>query len=165
MKPAVFLVALSVLGTEQSTLPVPLIRQAKNGCGAASVAMVASYWDPRGAPDHREVYEKLIDAEGKGIELGRMKDYLENIGFRAFTLRGQWADLERQVSRGRPLIVGLRGGTKRLHFAVLTGLEPEHVWLNDPTKKKAQRVGRSKFEKQWAAADRWILLATPSARE
>jgi ABC-type bacteriocin/lantibiotic exporter with double-glycine peptidase domain len=53
------------------------------------------------------------------------------------------------------------GRARRLHFAVLTGIEDQFVWMNDPTRKGVQRVDRKKFEKQWEGAQRWMLLATP----
>lgn len=155
-------------GSAQSSptpsLTVPFFRQQKNGCGAASVAMVAHYWSPQSAPAPEAVYDRLIDAERKGILLAHMKSYFEELGFQAFTLKAQWTDLHAHLAKGRPIIVGLREGSRRrLHFAVLTGIEDEHVWLNDPTRKQTSRTGRARFEKQWAGADRWILLATPRA--
>lgn len=143
-------------------LTVPFFRQQKNGCGAASVAMVAHYWDAAKAPAPEAMYDRLIDAERKGIRLADMKSYLEELGFQAFTLHGKWSDLEQHLGKGRPVIVSLQAGrTKRLHFAVLVGIEDEHVWMNDPTRKSAHRTERKKFEKQWAGAEHWMLLATP----
>jgi ABC-type bacteriocin/lantibiotic exporter with double-glycine peptidase domain len=145
-------------------LNVPFVRQEKNGCGAASVAMVTQYWS-KDAPSPHAIYERLIDPNHKGIELAAMKRYLEEIGFQAFTLRGQWSDLDQHIAKGRPIIVSLQAArTKRLHFAVLVGLERDHVWLNDPTRKAAHRADREKFEKQWAGAKYWMLLATPRSR-
>lgn len=149
-------------------LDVPFFRQAKNGCGAASVAMVAHYWGSRpaqqrvAAPSPEQVYQRLYDARRRGILLADMKRYLEDLGYRAFTFRGRWTDLEGHLAKGRPMIVGLKKSrSKDLHFAVLTGAETGHVWLNDPTRKQPHRVARAEFEKQWDLAGRWVLLATP----
>jgi predicted double-glycine peptidase len=94
-----------------------------------------------------------------------MRRYLEELGFHAFTFRGERGELERNLAKGRPLIVGLkkkaRGG---MHFAVVVGSDSEAVWLNDPTRKKAKRVKQAEFEKQWELAERWVLLATPGRR-
>lgn len=145
-------------------LAVPFFRQEKNGCGAASVAMVVHYWRPDGAPAHASIYGALIDGRRRGIQLAHMKEYLQQAGFQAFTLRGVWTDIAEQLGKGRPLIVTLREArTRRLHFAVLTGVEDGHVWLNDPTRKRARRAERAWFEKQWAGAGNWILLAAPEA--
>lgn len=147
-------------------LEVPFFRQEKNGCGAASVAMVAHYWAARGAaqpaPQPRAVYERLYDAGRHGIALADMRRYLGELGYRAFTFRGAWDDLTEHLAKGRPVIVGLRKTPEKdLHFVVLTGAEEERVWMNDPTRKRPRRVGRNDFEKQWEPAGRWILLATP----
>lgn len=143
-------------------LIIPFFHQQKNGCGAASVAMVAHYWKPDAAPPPEAVYDRLIDAEHKGIQLAAMKSYFEEIGFQAFTLRGEWADLDRHLAKGRPIIVALKAGrSPRLHFAVLTGVDGQHVWLNDPTRRSTQRTSRARFEKQWSGAEHWMLLASP----
>jgi len=144
-------------------LVIPFHRQMKNGCGAASVAMVLHYWetDPP-APD--VVYASLYQPVQNGISLSDMRDFLANQGLRAFTLRGEWRDLEQQLAKGRPLVVGLRNGRKKpLHFVVVTGVNADTVWLNDPTRKKPHHIPREKFEKSWNLADKWMLLAVPPA--
>lgn len=149
-------------------LAVPFIRQPKNGCGAASVAMVAHYWKRHStaasAPESlEEAHQRLYRADRGGILLADMRQYLDDRGYHAFTFRGNWSEVERHLSKGRPVIVGLRKGSSgNLHFAVLTGSDNGHVWLNDPTRKRPRRQKRADFEKRWAAADRWVLLATPA---
>lgn len=162
----VMVLAVSAASAWTAQLDVPFFRQQKNGCGAASVAMVAHYWSkpPATAPPATEVYRRLYAADRNGIPLADMKRYLEELGFRAFTLRGQASDLEAHLAKGRPVIVGLKPGrSKGLHFAVLAGTEGERVWLNDPTRKQPHWVKRDQFEKQWQLADRWMLLAAPKA--
>jgi predicted double-glycine peptidase len=164
-------VAVAAPATNQR-LDVPFFAQKKNGCGAASVAMVTHYWasvrakQPAAIPSPEQVYQQLYQPNRRGILLADMKRYLEGRGYRAVTLRGEWADLERHLSKGRPVIVGLKPGrSKGFHFAVLTGTEGSHVWLNDPTRKRPNRVDQAKFEQQWEFADRWMLLATPASPE
>jgi predicted double-glycine peptidase len=143
-------------------LQVPFFPQAKNGCGAASVAMVMHYWGSR--PEPGLVYHELYDAEHHGIQLASMKRYLEQAGFRAFTIQGGWADIQEHTAKGRPVIVGLKRNRRMpMHFAVVIGAEGDRVWLNDPTRKKAAAVKRRDFQKQWEQADRWMLLSTPRA--
>jgi uncharacterized protein YvpB len=48
-----------------------------------------------------------------------------------------------------------------LHYAVLTGLGEERVWLNDPGRKKPGTIRRAEFDKIWNRAGRWVLLAVP----
>jgi ABC-type bacteriocin/lantibiotic exporter with double-glycine peptidase domain len=123
--------------------------------------MVMGYWGRE--VDAGRVYAELGSGAGGGVELAAMKKYLEGAGFQAFTLRGAWVDLENHLSKRRPLIVALRPGErKRLHFAVVTGVEGERVWLNDPTRSKPAAVGRREFEKQWEQGGRWLMVAAPT---
>lgn len=155
-----YLLALTLLAT--APLEVPNIQQMKNGCGAASLAMLIQYWRPDSPPDHASIYNELIDAQHKGIRLADMKSYLAAQGFHAFTLRATTKDLEQHLSQARPLIVSIRPTSRsRAHFIVLTAIDSEHITFNDPTKSKPQRWPRTKFEKQWKNADEWLLLATP----
>ncbi len=154
--------ALLAAATLEAQLNVPNIRQLKNGCGAASLAMLIGYWKPGPPPDHPAIYAKLIDAERKGILLADMKSYLEAQGFRAFTLRATPKDLDEHLAKGRPLIVPIKPSARaRTHFIVLTAAEQTHITFNDPTKSQPQRWPRAKFEKQWSQAENWLLLATP----
>lgn len=158
----VLLGALSLAAADAGGPPlqVPFVRQMENGCGAASVAMVVRYWGLDKPPD--QIYRDLYQPEQKGILLADMKRYLEQSGFQAYTLRGEFNDLERHSAKGRPVIVALKKNrAQRLHFAVLLGVESGRVWLNDPTRKKATRVKREDFLRQWDAAERWMLVAAP----
>src|SRR6185295_14630508 len=101
-----------------SPLNVPFFHQQTNGCGAASVAMVMHYWERQQPPER--VYQRLYNADQKGILLSDMKRYLEESGFRAFTLRGEWNDIEQHLAKGRPIIVSLKKNrAARIHFAVV----------------------------------------------
>ncbi len=166
----VFVMECCAAATPQ--LNLPFYSQKKNGCGAASVAMVMHYWENQqpgpsmANVSPQEVYESLYRPEKKGIQLVDMKRYLEGRGFRVFTLHGEWADLEEHLAKGRPIIAGLKAGlTKPVHFVVVTGAGPGFVWLNDPTREKPNRLERAEFEKRWTLADRWLLLAAPSGQE
>jgi ABC-type bacteriocin/lantibiotic exporter with double-glycine peptidase domain len=166
-------VACIATGSANASQPlkVPFIQQKKNGCGAASIAMVAQYWQSRSAmpivtPSPEQIYQHLYKSDLKGILLADMKRYLEDLGFRAFTFRGQWSDVERHLAKGRPIIAGLKKErSHRMHFAVLLGAEGNRVWLNDPTRKKVSHQKQVEFKKQWELAGRWMLLAAPPSSE
>ncbi len=151
-----------------TVLSVPFIRQDKNGCGPTSVAMVMGYWKKQVASTPAatapELYKELGVTETNGASLSDMKRVFESRGYHAFTLRGKWADVEREVGRGRPVIATLRGGKPHeLHFAVISGLDQKRVWLNDPARKKTVAMDRTKFENIWGRADHWMLLAVPKS--
>jgi uncharacterized protein YvpB len=46
---------------------------------------------------------------------------------------------------------------------VVVGVDPSEntVMVNDPAQKKLLKIDRAAFEKQWAAVQRWTLLALP----
>jgi hypothetical protein len=96
-----------------------------------------------------------------------MRDYLERNGYHAYAFRGDWSDLEHQISQGRPLIVSLKasGRSGPLHYAVVTGVDSERgfVFLNDPARGRMLRISREGFLGEWNPANHWTLLAVPAA--
>lgn len=163
-----FLLALSLAAAQPGSfrLDVPFVRQEKNGCGAAAISMVIEYW--RGtssgeAPARAQaIHRMLYSPEANGIFAGDMERYFQEQGFRTFAFQGEWEDLVRHLSKGRPLIVCLKEGDSR-HFVVVVGLDEERalVFLNDPARRKLAKTGRAEFEKRWRAMHNWTLLALP----
>ena len=152
-------------------LDVPFVRQEKNGCGAASIAMVMQYWlkqQGRTASDSAEatqIQRTLYVPGADGIYASAMESYFQEHGFRTFSFSGRWEDLQQHLHKGRPLIVALSPSATdgSLHYVVIAGIDPEHglVLLNDPARRKLLKQSRSGFEKQWSATGKWTLLALP----
>jgi ABC-type bacteriocin/lantibiotic exporter with double-glycine peptidase domain len=148
-------------------LDVPFVRQEKNGCGAASVAMVMQYWErqqgnlPR--VDAEQIQHALYSRRAHGIYASDVEGYLHQHGFRTFAFAGEWKDLKEQLEKGRPLIVALHPERAGLHYVVVTGLDWQQgvVLKNDPAERKLLKQGRANFEKEWKAAGNWTLLAVP----
>lgn len=171
------LVALLCLGqilfasTPQGVwLDVPFIKQEKNACGAAAVAMVMQYWSGRQSrsvgksADVEHIQNVLYSPEAHGIYNSAIENYFRGQNFRTFTIRGQWSDLLQHLQKGRPLIVMLKPEHQTpLHYVVVTGLEPAQnlVLINDPAERKLLKLDRATFEKSWTAAGNWTLLAVP----
>src|SRR6266404_7116974 len=92
-------------------LDVPFVKQDKNACGAASIAMVMQYWQrqlgtlPSG--DAEEIQRALYSPQARGIYASAMERYLQQRGFRTVAFRGEWKDLKEHLEKGRPLIVSL----------------------------------------------------------
>jgi|SRR5579862_3283323 len=152
-------------------LDVPFVKQEKDGCGAASIAMVMQYWraqqgrQPSAASDSVEIQRTLYQSKVHGIYASDMERYFQENGFRTFTIRGEWEDLKQHLGQGRPLIVALKPASgSSLHYVVVTGQGPEMVMLNDPAQRKLLQEDRSNFEREWSAAGRWTLLALPQAQ-
>ena len=152
-------------------LDVPFFKQEKDGCGAASIAMVMQYWlnqqqkPAEAQADPLEIQHTLYSKEGHGIYASDLEHYFQDHGFQTFSFAGTWDDLKQHLEKGRPLIVALKPSERgaSLHYVVVTGLDWEHgtVLVNDPAQRKLLKQARADFEKQWSAVDRWTLLALP----
>jgi len=154
-------------------LDVPFVRQTKDGCGAASIAMVMQYWEhQQGRPaspkaDSTHILQILYSSSAHGIYASAMERYFQQNGYRAFAFAGTWADFQRELAKGRPLIVALQPRSSRsLHYVVVAGLDqPDRknqlVLVNDSAQRKLLKEDKSTFEKEWKATGYWTLLAVP----
>ncbi|MCI0389303.1 MAG: C39 family peptidase [Acidobacteria bacterium] len=171
---ALFLCFCGVLSAAQPEgvwLDVPFISQEKDGCGAASIAMVMQYWlkqqgrSIRESADATEIQRALYVPGARGIYTSAMERYFQQHGFRTFSFSGEWKDLQDHLQKGRPLIVALKPSRANvsLHYVVVAGLDSRAglVLLNDPAQRKLLKQNRSDFEKQWSATNKWTLLALP----
>ena len=152
-------------------LDVPFVRQEKNGCGAASIAMVMQYWQQQ--PGRAEIagsgmgtIQQAIYSRGaRGTYASDMERYFQGHGFRTFTFPGRWDDLKQHLEKGRPLIVALKSlpTEDTLHYVVVTGIDWQQnvVLVNDAAQRKLLKEDRNSFEKQWSAVGNWTLLALP----
>ena len=153
-------------------IDVPFVHQPREGCGAASLAMVIEYWAAQ--PDGHAVpvagvnaiLHELYSSREHGIPASAMEQYLRQHGFVAIAFSGNWDDLEQQLKKGRPLIAALKPqGQSQLHYVVIDGIDPARalVTMNDPAERKLLAEERAGFEKEWSATHNWVLLALPAA--
>jgi uncharacterized protein YvpB len=152
-------------------LDVPYIRQPKEGCGAASIAMVMQYWSQQqklDAPvaDVAQIQRELHSVEGHGIYSSDVGRYFQEHGFRVVMQSPErWDNLRAHLEKGRPLVVALKPlEGKWLHYVVVVGMDWEQniVMLNDPAQRKLLKQDRASFEKEWGGVNNWTLLALPS---
>jgi ABC-type bacteriocin/lantibiotic exporter with double-glycine peptidase domain len=172
-----FAVALFAADPSGIWLDVPFVKQKKDGCGAASIAMVMQYWqlqqgrsgDPTAAAE--QIQRALHFDAAHGIYASDMERYFRQNGYATFAFAGDWSDLKQHLEKGRPLIAALKPGSMApLHYVVVAGLvvtglnqERQLVLVNDPAQRKLLKEDRSRFEQEWKAAGRWTLLALPEA--
>jgi len=153
-------------------LNVPFVKQQRDACGAAAIAMVMQYWQqhqhqPAGrSAEQEQILHALYSHSAHGIYNSAMVQYFEQHGYRAFAFAGRQSDLERELAKGRPLIAAVKPGSgpgRELHYVVVVGLdEPGHiVLLNDPAQRKLLKQDESTFARQWKATGNWLLLAVP----
>ena len=153
-------------------IDVPFIKQEKDGCGAASIAMVMQYWlRQQGRPadssaEAAHIQQVFYSSKAHGIYASEMEHYFQQSGFRTFTIRGEWKDLKDHLQKGRPLIVALKPGSGGdPHYVVVSGLDSSQnlVLMNDPAQRKLLKQDRSSFEREWSATGKWTLLALPES--
>ena len=150
-------------------LDVPFIKQEKNGCGSASIAMVMQYWHKQqgrslgNSAEATRIHQALYVPGADGIYASAMERYFQEHEVRTFSFRGDWKILHHHLQKGRPLIAALKPSDGSLHYVVVVGLDPKQdlLLLNDPWRRKLLKQGRSDFEKQWSATGEWTLLALP----
>lgn len=151
-------------------LDVPFVKQDKEGCGAASIAMVMQYWQQQQGqpvnPFAEPTYiERALHADSAhGIYASDMERYFQQNGYRTFAFAGEWANLKHHLGKGRPLIAALKPiSSRELHYVVVVGVDEEHklVLLNDPAQRKLLKEDKSRFEQEWKATAYWTLLAVP----
>ncbi|HEY1528666.1 MAG TPA: C39 family peptidase [Candidatus Angelobacter sp.] len=152
-------------------LDVPFIKQEKDGCGAASIAMVMQYWRKQQtrpvdrSADAVEIQRALYSSKDHGIRASDLEHYFRQNGFQTFAFAGKWEDLKQHLEKGRPLIVALKPSALEtsLHYVVVVGIDPAQdiVYLNDAAQRKLLKQERASFENQWSAVGHWTLLALP----
>lgn len=155
-------------------IDVPYVKQTKEGCGSAAIAMVMQYWmkqagrESAAEADAAKIQELLYSRQQQGISARAMEEYFRKQNYQTYAFRGDWSDLETDLGKGRPLIVCLRasGDLGPLHYAVVVGIDTGrgYVFLNDPAAGKMLRISREGFESQWDVAKNWTLLAVPGGR-
>ncbi|MGH7866330.1 MAG: peptidase C39 family protein [Candidatus Dormibacteraceae bacterium] len=170
--PLAFSAVVFAAATHGIFLDVPYVRQPKDGCGAACLAMVLQYWknhDPAFKsvkPDEvAPIQSALYSPQAHGIYARDMVAYLNRSGMRTFVFAGRWTDLEEHLAKGRPLIVCIKepGWHGPRHYVVVTGVDSarQHVLVNDPARGKLDAMEWPEFERDWKAAGFWTLLAVP----
>lgn len=165
--------AAAVFATDPPALwiDVPFVPQAKEGCGSAVISMLMQYWVKQtgkaASPqmDAAKIQELLFSPRQKGIPASAMEKYFQEQGYRTYTFRGEWSDLQNHLQKGRPLIVALKasGADGPIHYALVVGMDTArgYVFLNDPARGKMLRISREGFQSEWELAKNWTLLAVP----
>ncbi len=143
---------------------VPRVRQvARRDCGAAALAMVLGYW---GLPVTRdEVSAATLAAPERGIRAAALRDFARRQGLQAFVIEGQLGDLDREVRRRRPVLVGVMkryGRQAYPHYEVVVGLDRQRQRILTLDPAHGLRVNsREGFAAEWAAARQVTLIVFP----
>ncbi len=143
-------------------IDVPFIRQEKNFCGAASLAMVFKYWGKN--ISQYSIADEIYDKSKKGINSETLKSFSEDKGFLAFIYRGELENIKENIKKGRPLIVAvIAKAPSGFHYIVIVGFDENLslILVNDPYSGKIKEVKLQKFTKRWKKSNYWTLLLLP----
>jgi ABC-type bacteriocin/lantibiotic exporter with double-glycine peptidase domain len=142
---------------------LPVRQIAREDCGAAALAMVLGYW---GLPIARDdISAAHPSAPERGIKAVALRDFARRQGLEAFVIQGDLADLDRELARHRPVLVGVMKRTSRRvypHYEVVVGISrgKQRILTLDPA--HGLRVNsREGFAAEWAAAGRLTLIVFP----
>jgi ABC-type bacteriocin/lantibiotic exporter with double-glycine peptidase domain len=140
---------------------VPLaLQKSTEDCGTAALAMVLEFWRIPVTPEEWESSDLLI--AGKGSRAGDLRDLARQKGLQAFLIHGRWEDLQNEVGRGHPVIVGLvkpASSGAVTHYEVVVAVHPEReiVVTHDPANGLRQN-SLSGFRKEWDPAGYLTLV-------
>ena len=143
---------------------VPDVRQvASEDCGAAALAIVLGYW---GRPVTRdEIRAANPTVPERGIRAAALRDFARRQGLQAFIIQGQQGDLDREIHRHHPILVGMM---KRYifrnypHYEVVVGInrQKQRILTLDPA-HGLRMNGRDGFATEWAKAGQLALIVLP----
>jgi len=148
---------------------VPPVRQiAREDCGAAALAMVLGYWGlPVTRADISAAAQPPASEPERGIKAAALRDFARRQGLEAFLIQGELGDLDRELGRHRPVLVGVMKRTSRRvypHYEVVIGISrgQQRILTLDPA--HGLRINsREGFTAEWTAAGRLTLIIFPRA--
>lgn len=131
----------------------PIIKQRTQvDCGLAALAMVAGAWGQTWTVDD---LRRDVKMSAKGAKLGALRDAARARGLEAYAISGKHDDLQRELSKGRPVMLGLQLPFEQAralhHYEVVVAINPRDgsvVTLDPATGKYLQRT-RAVLEKEW----------------
>lgn len=144
---------------------VPFVGQRSDSdCGRAALAMVLAHHGMADTPlDAGEV------AQGN-VRAGTLRDVARAHGLQAFVVSGTLADLDTQLGRGRPVLVGLAkpmalsGGRALAHYEVVVGISRQQrkILSLDPA-VGVREYSLEGFAREWVPTKQLAIVFLPRA--
>src|ERR1043166_5967913 len=145
----------------------PVVRQhQETDCGLAALAMVAGAWGQRWSVDD---LDHQLPPSARGVRLGDLRDLARARGLEAYAIRGTTADLARELSHGRPVLLGLILPFDRSHnashYEVAVALRPDDgtVVTIDPASGQWRQRSRDVLDIEWKPAGYATLVVASSS--
>ena len=146
---------------------VPQVLQGgEHDCGPAAAAMLLGYWGlPTGQDAVRAASAVPPD---QSLSAGFLRSYLRSRGLKAFLIEGTLLDLERELSAGRPVLVGILKpytSGSYAHYLVVIGFNraAEEIAVIDPA-GGLRDYSFAGFNQEWSGARSLTLVATLPGR-
>lgn len=144
---------------------VPFVhQQSEADCGAAVMAMTLSFW---GQPTSLATVVAARPPHDGGIAAGELRDLARERGLQAFLVPGTFVDLDTQLRRGRPVVVGLAkpitGNRAVQHYEVVIGLNrPANRILTWDPAQGLRENSLEGFAREWIPAHQLALILFPA---
>jgi ABC-type bacteriocin/lantibiotic exporter with double-glycine peptidase domain len=136
--------------------PTPVVVQAqRKDCGLAALAMVAGAWGRTWTPSE---LARHLPPTGDGVQLGRLRDLARTRGLDAYVVKGTFADLEHELTAGRPVLLGLvlpfDQNNNLSHYEVVVAMNPVDgtVVTRDPANGELLKRSRKVLDLEWKTA-------------
>jgi ABC-type bacteriocin/lantibiotic exporter with double-glycine peptidase domain len=144
--------------------PTPVVRQAQEtDCGLAALAMVGGTWGRRWDVTQLAT---VMPPGGKGVKLATLRDYARSQGLDAFAIAATTTDLQRELTAGRPVVLGLMlpydMKHDQSHYEVAIAYKPADgtVITIDPATGKWMTRSKKVLDAEWKAAHYAALVVT-----
>ena len=145
---------------------VPFVPQrADADCGPAALAMVLAHF---GVKASLEEVVALDPPDRVGVRAGALRDIARSKGLEAFVVEGTFNDIIDQLSRERPVLVGLAkpitGGRALAHYEVVIGIDKQdrRIITLDPGRGLRENSLEG-FAREWVPTGRVTLIVFPHA--
>jgi len=138
---------------------VPFIRQERNNCGPAALAMVLGYYRVRIGQD--ELAEEIRPERIGGTLNLDLLLAARNHGFDASMPAGGLATVKDYLRRDIPVIalIETSPGSQRFHYLVIYGYDDRNAaLLVHSGRNRALTLPYQQFLPSWEAAENWMLV-------
>ena len=142
--------------------PTPVVRQQdRTDCGVAALAMVAGTW---GQNWSLAEMRRSLPTNKEGVRLGALRDYARTKGLVAYAVKGTHDDLVFELSRHRPVLLGLVLPFARdkalAHYEVAIAVDPRDgsVITQDPATGNMMRRTREVLDLEWKPSNYATLV-------
>jgi ABC-type bacteriocin/lantibiotic exporter with double-glycine peptidase domain len=140
-------------------LPVKPFQETLNAgmCGPASLKIVLSYYGVE--KNEQELFKMCKTKKDLGTDDQGLKKAAEQLGFKVkIKNKSTFKDIEKWLDKKVPVIVNwfTRGRMDYIdsdvsdgHYSVVTGLDDEYIYLQDPETGSVRKIDREDFMTVW----------------